>query len=102
MHTAAMVRALQVGSAIALGGGLIFGAMPLPLHNYGCTSAFAGNVNDSADLWPACSQQRADRQNVVLELTVVSLGLAAGAETYLRLTQQEVARRAEETTAPAE
>ena len=81
---------------------MILGVMPLPLHDYGCTSAFAGNVNDSADLWPACSQQRADRQNLVLELTAVSLGLAAGAETYLRLTQQEVARRAKDAAAPAE
>lgn len=84
-----------------LGGGLVFGAVPLPLHHYGCTSAFAGNVDDSVDLWPACSQQRADRQNLVFGSTVVSLALAVGSETHLRLTRRADARRAVKPAAPA-
>ena len=101
MGAATVVRALQVGSAVLLGGGLLFGMSPLPLHSYGCTSAFAGKVSDTPELVAACSQQRADRQNLVLELTVVSLGLAAGAETHLRLSRREAGQRVEEPVAPS-
>jgi hypothetical protein len=102
MRAVAVARALQVGSAVLLGGGLLFGVAPLPLHSSGCISAFAGTIEGGIpELMAACSQQRADRQNLVLELSVVSLGLTAGAEAYLRLSRREAEQRVEKPATPS-
>ena len=90
-----MNRGVAAAGGVLVLGGLFLGALPGPLADFGCQSAFASQapLEQSIEVVVACEEIRADRQNLALGLMVLGLAAATGATVGQRvLRPQRVVR----------
>ena len=79
-----MNRGVAAAGGVLVLGGLVLGAMPAPLADFGCRPAFdvQGPLDQTIEVEVACAGLRADRQNAAVGL--LALGLAGVAGAVLR------------------
>jgi hypothetical protein len=73
------VLGLRLAAAALVVGGLVLGAAPTPLADYGCRPALAAAppLDQSIEIVVACAEMRADRQSVVAVLLASGVAFAA-------------------------
>ncbi|WP_432545649.1 hypothetical protein [Kineococcus sp. SYSU DK004] len=69
---------LRLAAGALVAGGLVLGAAPLPLADFGCRPALAagGALDQTIEVVVACADARADRQTAVGVLLTAGVALA--------------------------
>jgi hypothetical protein len=91
-----MNRGVAAAGGVLVLGGLFVGALPGPLADFGCQSAFASQapLEQSIEVVVACEEVRADRQNLALGMMVLGLAAVTGASLGQRALRPQRAMRA--------
>jgi hypothetical protein len=74
-------RSVAAAGGVLLLGGLVFGALPVPLADFGCQPGFSTQptIDGSIEVPVACAAVRSDRQNVAYSLLLLGLAAVTGA-----------------------